>query len=199
MPHELPDLPYPLDALEPHMSRETLALHHGKHHAAYVRKLNGLIEGTDWADVPLNDIVERASGTLFDNGAQAWNHAFFWRCLSPRGGGDPGGELGAAITRDFGSADAFREQFSEALSTIFGSGWVWLVRDVDGRLHVQAASNAGNPLSDGHHPLLTCDIWEHAYYVDHRNEKKRYVDAFWKLVNWEFAAENLGGDMAFAP
>jgi len=191
MPHELPDLPYPYEALEPQMSSETLMLHHDKHHATYVQKLNGLIEGTEYEDMPLVEIAAKASGGIFNNGAQAWNHAFFWHCLSPNGGGDPGGELGAAIERDFGSVDAMREKFSEALTTLFGSGWVWLAKSPDGQLVIEAHGNAGNPLAEGKLPLLTCDMWEHAYYVDYRNEKKKYVESFWKLVNWDFAAENL--------
>lgn len=199
MTHQLPDLPYPIDALEPHISRETLSLHHGKHHATYVSKLNGLIEGTEWADAPLLDIASKASGGIFNNGAQAWNHAFYWHCLSKSGGGNPDGELATAIERDFGSVDKFRQGFSDALTTLFGSGWVWLVRDPDGRLYIEATSNADNPLTKEHQPILTCDMWEHAYYVDYRNEKKRYVDAYWELVNWEFAAKNLGADMPFTP
>lgn len=199
MNHELPDLPYAEDALEPHMSSETLSLHHGKHHATYVQKLNGLIEGTEFADKPLVEIAAKASGGIFNNGAQAWNHAFFWHCLSPNGGGDPSGDLAAAIQRDFGSVDDLRERFSEALTTLFGSGWVWLAKSPDGQLVIESKSNAGNPLTEGKLPLLTCDMWEHAYYVDYRNEKKKYVDAFWKLVNWDFAAENLDRKAPFSP
>jgi len=197
MKHELPALPYADDALAPTMSKETLSLHHGKHHATYVEKLNGLIEGSDFADSSLVDIVKRADGSIFNNGAQAWNHAFFWNCLSPNGGGDPSGDLADAITRDFGHADHLREQFSDALTTLFGSGWVWLAKSTDGKLSIESRSNAGNPMTDGMQPLLTCDMWEHAYYVDHRNQKKQYVEAFWKLVNWEFAAENFGRDEPF--
>jgi Fe-Mn family superoxide dismutase len=199
MTHQLPDLPYSSDALAPHISAETLSLHHGKHHATYVNKLNGLIDGTEWADRPLHEIAAKASGGIFNNGAQAWNHAFYWQCLSPNGGGEPEGELAGAITRDFGDIGSLREQFSNALTTLFGSGWVWLARDADGRLHIQATSNAGNPLTEGHQPILTCDMWEHAYYVDYRNEKARYVEAFWNLVNWEFAAKNMGADEPFSP
>lgn len=199
MSHQLPDLPYPSDALAPHISPETLSLHHGKHHATYVNKLNGLIEGTEWADRPLSEIAAKASGGIFNNGAQAWNHAFYWNALSPNGGGEPEGELAGAIQRDFGDFASFREQFTTALTTLFGSGWVWLARDADGRLHIQAKSNAGNPLTEGHQPILTCDMWEHAYYVDYRNEKARYVEAFWQLVNWEFAAKNMGADEPYLP
>ncbi|MCG6943511.1 MAG: superoxide dismutase [Thiohalocapsa sp.] len=195
--HKLPDLPYPEDALAPHISAETLSLHHGKHHAAYVSKLNGLIEGTRFADAPLTDIIVEADGGIFNNGAQAWNHAFYWHCLSPNGGGNPAGELASQIGRDFGTTDALREQFSQALTTLFGSGWVWLALDPSGKLVIQGQSNAGNPLREGLLPILTCDIWEHAYYVDYRNRKAEYVDAFWKLVNWDFAAENLARGQPF--
>ncbi len=199
MKHSLPDLPYAMDALEPLMSRETLSLHHGKHQATYVEKLNGLIEGTEFSDAALSDIVTNASGGIFNNGAQAWNHAFFWNCLRPDGGGDPQGDLASAIERDFGSADALRKEFSNQLTTLFGSGWVWLAKDSDGKLSIEARSNAGNPLSDGKLPVLTCDMWEHAYYVDYRNQKKDYIDAFWQLVNWDFAAGNLERDEPFEP
>jgi len=191
MAHELPELPYGENALEPRISSETLSLHHGKHHATYVSKLNGLIEGTDLADAPLVEVVKRGDGGVFNNGAQAWNHAFYWHCMSPNGGGNPQGELASAIERDFGSVDDLREQFSTALTTLFGSGWVWLAKDDSGKLSIVSASNAGNPLRDGKTPILTCDMWEHAYYVDYRNEKKKYVDAFWEVVNWDFASANL--------
>jgi Fe-Mn family superoxide dismutase len=191
MPHQLPDLPYPENALEPHLSAETLALHHGKHHATYVSKLNGLIEGTDLAEASLVEIVKRGQGGVFNNGAQAWNHAFYWHCMSPSGGGDPQGELAAAVARDFGGISKLREDFSNALTTLFGSGWVWLVKDETDQLSIVSAGNADNPLREGRTPILTCDMWEHAYYVDYRNEKKKYVDAFWAVVDWDFAARNL--------
>jgi Fe-Mn family superoxide dismutase len=190
MPHQLPELPYAKNALEPHMSRETLDYHHGKHHATYVEKLNGLIEGSEFADMPLQELVVKASGGIFNNAAQAWNHAFFWHCLSPKGGGAPNGQLARAIERDFGDFDAFRDQFSQALTTLFGSGWVWLAKAEDGLLSIESRSNAGNPMTDGKTPILTCDVWEHAYYIDYRNAKAKYVDAFWHLTNWGFAAEN---------
>jgi superoxide dismutase, Fe-Mn family len=199
MTHQLPDLPYSTDALEPLMSSETLELHHGKHHATYVDKLNALIEGTDFADTRLTEIIRKANGGIFNNGAQAWNHAFFWNCLKPQGGGDPDGEIASAIERDFGSLDAFKSEFSNALMTLFGSGWVWLAKDSDGKLSVEPQGNAGNPLKEGKLPILTCDMWEHAYYVDYRNEKKKYVEAFWQLVNWDFANENLRRDLPFEP
>ncbi|MGA7980634.1 MAG: superoxide dismutase [Chromatiaceae bacterium] len=190
MKHELPELPYDEGALEPHMSRETLEYHHGKHHAAYVSKLNGLIEGTAFASSSLEDIVKSASGGIFNNGAQAWNHAFFWNCLSPDGGGNPQGELAAAIQRDFGGFATLKQRFFEALTTLFGSGWVWLSKSQDGSLTVEQLSNAGNPMTSGKVPLLTCDMWEHAYYIDYRNEKAKYENAFWSLVNWDFVADN---------
>ena len=195
--HQLPELPYAEDALQPHISAETLALHHGKHHATYVDKLNGLIEGTRFADARLSEVVAEADGGTFNNAAQAWNHAFYWHCLSPQGGGDPEGELATRIGRDFGSTEALREQFSEALTRLFGSGWVWLALNPAGNLVIESRGNAGNPLRDGMTPILTCDMWEHAYYVDYRNRKKEYVDAFWKLVNWDFAAQNLSRGQPF--
>jgi Fe-Mn family superoxide dismutase len=198
MTHSLPPLPYAEDALAPHISKETLSLHHGKHHATYVEKLNGLIEGTDFADSSLNEIVKNADGGIFNNAAQAWNHAFYWHCLSPSGGGDPSGPVADAIARDFGDTSSLREQFSDALTTLFGSGWVWLAKSRDGKLSIESRSNAGNPLTDGMQPILTCDMWEHAYYVDYQNQKKQYVEAFWKLVSWEFAAENFERDEPFS-
>jgi Fe-Mn family superoxide dismutase len=195
--HQLPDLPYPEDALAPHISAETLSLHHGKHHATYVDKLNGLIEGTEFAGKRLTEIVVDAEGGVFNNAAQAWNHTFYWHCLSPSGGGDPKGDLMTQIDGDFGSIDALREQFSKALTTLFGSGWVWLALDPSGKLVIESRSNAGNPLRDGMLPVLTCDMWEHAYYVDYRNRKQEYVDAFWKLVNWDFAGQNLARKQPF--
>jgi Fe-Mn family superoxide dismutase len=190
MKHELPELPYDKGALEPHMSRETLEYHHGKHHAAYVSKLNDLIEGTEFANAALEEIVRKASGSIFNNAAQAWNHAFFWNCLGPDGGGEPEGELGAAIKRDFGGFDQMKQRFSEALTTLFGSGWVWLSKDTDGRLTIEHLSNAGNPMTSGRVPLLTCDMWEHAYYIDYRNAKAKYESAFWSLVMWRFVSDN---------
>ena len=195
--HELPDLPYPEDALAPHISAETLSLHHGKHHATYVDKLNGLIEGTGLADKSLTEIVVETEGGVFNNAAQAWNHTFYWHCLSPSGGGNPKGELMTQIGCDFGTIEALREEFSEALTTLFGSGWVWLALDPCGKLVIESRSNAGNPLRDGMLPILTCDMWEHAYYVDYRNRKQEYVNAFWDLVNWDFAVQNLARKQPF--
>ncbi len=191
MIHKLPDLPYSKDALEPHISRETLEYHYGKHHQAYVNNLNNLIPGTEFADLSLEEIVKRASGGLFNNAAQTWNHSFYWNCLSPTGGGEPNGALGKKITSTFGSFGEFKDQFSKKALTTFGSGWAWLVKNADGALEIISTSNAGSPLTEGKTPLLTCDVWEHAYYVDYRNARAKYVEAFWNLVNWEFVTANL--------
>jgi len=186
MTHELPPLPYAADALQPHMSRETLEFHHGKHHRTYVTKLNELIRGTEFENAPLETIVRKASGPIFNNGAQHWNHSFFWQCLSPKGGGQPGAELAAALKDSFGSHEEFRKQFTEAAEGRFGSGWAWLCLDDRGKLSVSSTSNADNPMRSGQTPILTCDVWEHAYYIDYRNSRKDFVAAFWNLVNWEF-------------
>ena len=192
MIHELPALPYDKDALAPHISAKTLDFHHGKHHNAYVQNLNNLIEGTEFADLSLDDIVTSASGGIFNNAAQHWNHSFYWKCLSPNGGGEPSGALAEAIKGTFGSYDEFKELFSQTAITTFGSGWGWLVKNESGGLEVVSSANAGNPLTSGQTPLLTCDVWEHAYYIDYRNARPKYVDAFWNLVNWNFVEENLG-------
>jgi superoxide dismutase, Fe-Mn family len=191
MAFSLPDLPYPKDALEPTMSAETLEFHHGKHHATYVDTLNKLIEGTEHAGKSLEEIIRSSEGPLFNNSAQVWNHTFFWNCMKPGGGGEPQGELREAIDRDLGSFDKFKEEFTQAGITQFGSGWAWLVRD-GGRLKVTKTPNAENPLSKGQTALLTIDVWEHAYYIDHRNKRPAFIEAFLNdLVNWEFVAENL--------
>jgi len=190
MSHELPSLPYSKDALEPHISSETLEYHHGKHHPAYVSKLNDLIKGTEFEDLPLEDIVVKSSDGVFNNAAQHWNHTFYWSCLSPDGGGAPAGPLADAIRESFGSFDDFKKEFTQAAVGTFGSGWAWLVKDADGGLAVVSTGNAGNPMTSGQTPLLTCDVWEHAYYIDYRNQRPKYVDAFWNLVNWDFASSN---------
>jgi Fe-Mn family superoxide dismutase len=190
--HTLPALPYPNDALEPHISAETLEYHHGKHHASYVRKLNKQIPGTEFESASLEEIIRKASGGIFNNGAQVWNHTFYWNCLSPDGGGNPVGALAQVIDRTFGDFTQFKERFSESAATNFGSGWTWLVKNPDGSLAVVNTSNADNPMTDGSQPLLTCDVWEHAYYIDYRNARKKYIDAFWNLVNWDFVTQNLG-------
>ncbi len=193
MAHTLPDLPYSIDALEPHISRETLEYHYGKHHNAYVTNLNGMIEGTDLEGASLEDIIRRSSGGMFNNAAQVWNHTFYWHCLSPNGGGSPEGDLGAAIDKAFGSFDAFKTEFSDKAVKLFGSGWAWLVKRPDGSLAISQTSNAETPLTGQDKPLLTCDVWEHAYYIDYRNARPKYVEAFWNLVNWDFVSANYAG------
>jgi len=192
MEHKLPDLPFAQNALEPHISAETLAYHYGKHHQAYVNKLNGLIEGTEFEQAALDEIVRKApEGGLLNNAAQAWNHAFYWNCLSPKGGGEPSAALGEALAATFGSFEAFKEAFTKAAATNFGSGWTWLVKKTDGTLEIVNSSNAGNPLRDGLTPILTVDVWEHAYYIDYRNARPKYIEVFWNLVNWDFAADRF--------
>ncbi len=193
MEHALPELPYAMDALQPHISSETLEYHYGKHHQTYVTNLNNLIAGTEYADLGLEEIIRKASGGIFNNAAQVWNHSFYWNCLSPNGGGTPTGALAAAIDKAFGSFDAFKEQFSKTAITTFGSGWGWLVKNADGTLELVSTSNAGNPMTSGQTPILTCDVWEHAYYIDYRNARPKYVESFWALVNWDFASSQFGG------
>lgn len=186
MAFELPALPYSKDALMPHMSPETLEFHHGKHHKAYVDNLNKLAPGTEFEKMDLEEIIKKSSGPIFNNAAQIWNHTFFWNCLAPKAGGEPSGDLAEAIKRDFGSFAAFKEKFSDASVKQFGSGWGWLVKSKSGKLEVMSTANAANPMTDGHTPLLTCDVWEHAYYIDYRNRRPDFVTAFWNLVNWKF-------------
>lgn len=193
MSFELPPLPYEKDALEPHISKETIEYHYGKHHQTYVTNLNNLIAGTENEGKSLEDIIKNSSGGLFNNAAQIWNHTFYWNCLGPNGGGEPNGELGQAIKEAFGSFEEFKEQFSKTAITTFGSGWAWLVKNSDGSLSLSSTSNAGTPLTEGQTPLLTCDVWEHAYYIDFRNARPKYVETFWNLVNWEFVAKNFAG------
>ncbi len=193
MAFELPALPYPKDALAPKVSKETIEFHYGKHHQAYVNNLNALIAGTDWEGKKLEEIIVSSDGGIFNNAAQVWNHSFYWNCLSPNGGGDPGGELASAIVGEFGGFNEFRDQFTKAAATRFGSGWAWFVRTPQGRLSVMSTANADNPLTDGATPLLTCDVWEHAYYIDYRNARPTYIDSFWQLVNWDFVRANLAG------
>jgi Fe-Mn family superoxide dismutase len=192
MAHELPALPYAHNALEPHISAETLEYHHDKHHATYVTNLNKLVDGTEFADKSLEEIIRSApAGGIFNNAAQVWNHTFYFNGLSPQGGGAPSGELAAAIDAAFGSFDAFREKFATSGATNFGSGWTWLVKNADGSLAISNTANAGNPLTEGQTPLLTMDVWEHAYYIDYRNARPKYIEAFWALVNWDFVAQNF--------
>ncbi len=190
MPLTLPELPYPREALEPHMSRETLEFHHGKHHQAYVDKANELIKGTPFEGMKIEDIIRKSSGKVFNNVAQVWNHTFFWHCLTPRQAA-PAEALAAMLEKRFGSVEAFKKQFTEAAVNLFGSGWVWLVRTSDGSLAIVSKQGAGNPLVSGHKPLLACDVWEHAYYIDYRNARPEYLERFWRMVNWEFVARNL--------
>lgn len=188
---QLPPLPYERNALEPHISSETLDYHYGKHHQAYVTNLNKMIEGTEHADASLETIIRSSDGGLFNNAAQVWNHSFYWNCMSPDGGGAPDGDLGAAIDQTFGSFEAFKEQFTKAATGQFGSGWAWLVRQSDGSLAITSTSNAETPLTGNDVPLMTCDVWEHAYYVDYRNARPEYLKAFWNLVNWRFVSEQF--------
>ncbi|MEE4376342.1 MAG: superoxide dismutase [Candidatus Competibacteraceae bacterium] len=193
MKHHLPPLPYSTDALAPHISAETLEFHHSKHHQKYVDTLNELIEGTEYEDMALEDIIVKApSGPLFNNAAQVWNHTFYWNCLGPSvKGAKPREQLDMAIGAHFGSLDEFKRQFNEKAAGLFGSGWTWLVRNRDGSLAIEALSNAGNPLTAAQVPLLTCDVWEHAYYIDYRNARPKYMESFWNVVNWEQVLENL--------
>lgn len=191
MAFELPALPYEKNALEPHISQETLEYHYGKHHNTYVVNLNNLVPGTEFEGKSLEEIIKTSSGGIFNNAAQVWNHTFYWHCLAPNGGGNPTGELAAAIDAAFGSFDKFKEEFTKSAVTNFGSGWTWLVKKADGTLALQNTANAGCPLTDGVTPLLTVDVWEHAYYIDFRNLRPKYMEAFWALVNWDFVAANL--------
>jgi len=192
MEHTLPQLPYALDALAPHVSKETLEFHYGKHHQAYVTNLNNLIKGTEFESLSLEEIIKKApAGGVFNNAAQVWNHTFYWKSLSPTGGGAATGALGEAIAKKWGSFEAFKDAFSKSAVGNFGSGWTWLVKKADGSVDIVNTSNAATPLNSGDKPLLTCDVWEHAYYIDYRNARPKYVEAFWNLVNWEFAAGNF--------
>lgn len=191
MAFELPALPYEKGALAPHISEETLEYHYGKHHNTYVVNLNNLIAGTDFENMSLESIIQKSDGGIFNNAAQVWNHTFYWNCLSPNGGGEPEGALADAINATFGSFDKFKEEFTAACVTNFGSGWTWLVKNGSGALEIVKTSNAGCPLTDGLTPLMTCDVWEHAYYIDYRNARPSYVGAFWNLVNWDFVSSNL--------
>ncbi len=193
MAHELPALPYEKNALEPTISAETLEYHYGKHHHTYVTNLNNLIPGTEFENMSLEDIVRESSGGIFNNAAQVWNHTFYWNCLSPNGGGAPSGALADAINQAFGSFDEFKKQFSTSAATNFGSGWTWLVKNADGSVAIHNTSNAGTPMTEGKQALLTVDVWEHAYYIDYRNARPAYLEAFWQLVNWDFVASKHGG------
>ena len=191
MAYELPQLPYAMDALQPYISKETLEYHYGKHHAAYVNNLNKLVEGTEFAGASLEEIVKKASGGIFNNGAQVWNHTFYWNCMSPEGNREPSGAMLNAIKSDFGSFEEFKDKFSVAAATLFGAGWAWLAKTDAGKLEIVQESNAGNPLTRGLEPIMTCDVWEHAYYIDKRNRRPAYIDDFWKLVDWETIGKRL--------
>ena len=193
MAHELPALPYEKNALEPHISAETLEFHHDKHHAAYVNNLNGLVPGTEFENMSLEDIVRNApAGGIFNNAAQIWNHTFYFAGLSATGGGEPTGDLAAAIDSAFGSFAEFKEAFSKAAATNFGSGWTWLVKNASGALEIVSTDDADSALKTGT-PILTIDVWEHAYYIDKRNARPAYIESWWNVVNWEFAAANFAG------
>ncbi|WP_019939806.1 superoxide dismutase [Fe] [Bordetella sp. FB-8] len=191
MAHTLPPLPYAMDALAPYISKETLEYHYGKHHQTYVTNLNNLIPGTEFESLSLEEIVKKSSGGVFNNAAQVWNHTFYWNGMKPQGGGAPAGKLGDAINAKWGSFDAFKEAFTKSAVGNFGSGWTWLVKKPDGSLDIVNTSNAATPLTTADVPLLTCDVWEHAYYIDTRNARPKYLENFWALVNWDFAAKNL--------
>lgn len=191
MKHELPALPYAQDALAPVISAETLDYHYGKHHNAYVTNLNNLVPGTEFENSSLEEIIMKASGGVFNNAAQVWNHTFYWNCLSPNGGGAPSGDLATAIDAAFGSFENFKAEFTKAAATNFGSGWTWLVKNADGSLAIASTSNAGTPMTSGQTALLTVDVWEHAYYVDYRNARPKYLEEIWKLFNWDFVAEQF--------
>ncbi len=193
MEHQLPPLPYAKNALEPVISAETIEYHYGKHHQTYVTNLNNLIKGTEFENAALEEIVVKSTGGIFNNAAQVWNHTFYWNGLKPNGGGAPKGELAAAIDKAFGSFEEFKKQFSQKAITTFGSGWAWLVKNKDGSLSLESTSNAGCPLTGGQTPLLTIDVWEHAYYVDYRNARAKYVEEFWSIVNWDFVEANFKG------
>ncbi|TBO32393.1 superoxide dismutase [Fe] [Aquabacterium lacunae] len=193
MAHTLPPLPYASDALAPHLSKETFEYHYGKHHQAYVTNLNNLIPGTEFESLSLEEIVKKSSGGVYNNAAQIWNHTFFWSCMKPNGGGAPSGKLADAINAKFGSYDAFKEAFTKSAVGNFGSGWTFLVKKADGSVDIVNMGPAGTPLTTGDTALLTIDVWEHAYYIDYRNARPKFVETFLNsLVNWEFAEKNFG-------
>jgi Fe-Mn family superoxide dismutase len=190
MTHALPPLPYEKNALEPVISAETIEYHYGKHHQAYVTNLNNLIPGTEFENLSLEDVIMKSSGGVFNNAAQVWNHTFYWNCLSPTGGGAPTGALADAINAKFGSLDEFKKQFNQSAATNFGSGWTWLVKNADGSIEIFNTSNAGTPMTSGKKALLTVDVWEHAYYIDYRNARPKYLETIWDKINWDFVAKN---------
>ena len=189
---ELPALPYAMDALQPYLSKETLEYHYGKHHLAYVNNLNNLIKDTEFANQSLENIIMKSSGPMFNNAAQIWNHTFYWHCLTPKSKGEPAGRLAEAIKKKFGSFEEFKKLFTESGTKLFGSGWTWLAKNEAGELEIINESNAGLPMKSNKQAILTCDVWEHAYYIDYRNARPKYLENFWAIVNWDFAAENFG-------
>ena len=191
MEHTLPPLPYALDALAPHISKETLEFHYGKHHQTYVTNLNNLIKGTEFESATLEEIVKKSSAGIFNNAAQVWNHSFYWNGLKPNGGGTPTGALAEAINKKWTSFEEFKKAFQASALGNFGSGWTWLVKKADGSVDIANTSNAATPLTGNDRPLLTCDVWEHAYYIDYRNARAKYLENFWNLANWDFAAKNF--------
>jgi len=193
MAFQLPDLPYAMDALAPNISRETLEFHYGKHHQTYVNTLNDMIDGTEFAAMDLEEVVRKSSGPMFNNAGQIWNHNLYWQCMSPNSGKPPEGKLGELIQRDFGDYDRFVDQFTQACVKRFGSGWGWLVQNPDGKLEITSTANAENPLLGNGHALLGCDVWEHAYYIDYRNARPKYVEAFLEIVDWDFVGSRLRG------
>lgn len=190
MEHKLPELPWAKDALEPHISAETMEYHYGKHHAAYVTKLNAGIKGTEFEDMSLEDIIKKSEGGIFNNAAQTWNHTFFWNCMGPGKGGEATGKVGDMIKEKWGSFDKFKEEFSNSAATNFGSGWTWLIEN-GGNLEIMNTGNADTPMKHGKKALLTIDVWEHAYYIDYRNARPKFIENFWNLVNWDFVNSNL--------
>ena len=197
MAHKLPELPYAKDALAPVVSAETIDYHYGKHHQAYVNNLNNLVPGTKYEKMSLEEVVKASNGQasekkVFNNAAQVWNHTFYWHCLAPKAGNDPNGAIKAAIDKSFGNFADFKKKFSDAAAAQFGSGWAWLVKNGDGSLAIETTSNAETPFANGKTCVLTLDVWEHAYYIDYRNARPKYIEEFWKLVNWSFANKNFG-------
>ncbi|HAZ14335.1 MAG: superoxide dismutase [Bdellovibrionales bacterium GWA2_49_15] len=191
MEHKLPALPWPKDSLAPHISPETIDFHYGKHHIAYLNKLNDQIKGTEFAELSLEEIIKKAKGPTFNSAAQVWNHTFYWNCMSPKAGGAPNGKVAELINKKWGTFDKFKEVWTNSAVNNFGSGWTWLVKTSSGELDIVNTSNAGCPLTEGQKPVLTIDVWEHAYYIDYRNARANYVAAFWNIINWDFANKNL--------
>jgi len=191
MSFELPELPWSKDALAPHISQETIEYHYGKHHKAYVTKLNGMVKDTPDANKSLEELIKSASGPVFNNAAQIWNHTFYWKSMSPNGGGEPDGSIKDAIVATYGDFATFKKQFGEACSGHFGSGWAWLVKEGDNKVKIVQTHDAGCPVKEGQVPILTCDVWEHAYYIDYRNDRAKYVESWWNTINWNFANQNL--------